>query len=575
MLCVVLVITGLAGAEYTPPNVELNNDLLLARPRLSDGQYDFIDRIETASQGFLLSGTYPYIKHCIPKYKVYHSQIKSIKELRRYNSEGHARERKFTKFQLRTNYYGRGWGRINRVFRKWEMLRWIYRDGFHFGSGCYNERIVATFQPVYGIEVTDTDDERGNITRITTGFRVEGAYKTRRDDHFYYMVDFRDHAESGNGPYDSRARLYEDRWAAVDTKGKSETSYDISESLIQYYGRDLAITAGRGRQQWGPAQYGGLFLNGYAPPFDYVRFDGIFERSDNPWALYYTFLHGFLESTTPAETLYTLPDGRARTINNQKYISAQRVEIRPRANAIFGFSQGVIYGDRGLQLSYLTPLNWLYSVQHSNDDKDNLLLAADFKWRPTPGLKLYGELLMDDVVVGDLFESTGNNKSAYTVGVHGIVPRSFWEKFDGRVEYTKIRPFVYTHFFETNTYSHWTSPLGYTREPNSEFITTEVRGTFYPVQITLHYSRQNHGANYYAADGSFVNVGGDINMPNFLGNDSEFPFLAGSFERTTRTGVRVTWEVLPGLMLYASGIRIEESRTDSRFETQAGFGWNL
>ncbi|MBU1920103.1 capsule assembly Wzi family protein, partial [bacterium] len=525
----------------------------------------------TCSDIGMLSTTLPFIS---TRHWVEPDCENEGREYKRFESEGYLRNRLFNDIRC-GEVSGLGWCRIHNFLQPIPMLDRLYSDSFHFGTLYIGRQFVATFQPVYGIERIDTDDERDPITRITTGFRVEGAYKTRKDDHFYYMVDFRDHAESGNGPYDSRERLYEDRWAAVDTKGKSETSYDISESLIQYYGKDLAITAGRGRHQWGPAQYGGLFLNGYAPPFDYVRFDGIFERRDNPWALYYTFLHGFLESTTPAETLYTLPDGRARTINSQKYISAQRVEIRPAANVIFGFSQGVIYGDRGLQLSYLTPLNWLYSVQHSNDDKDNLLLAADFKWRPIAGLKLYGELLMDDVVVGDLFKSTGNNKSAYTVGMHGIVPRPFWEKFDGRVEYTKIRPFVYTHFFETNTYSHWTSPLGYTREPNSEFITTEVRGTFYPVQVTLHYSRQNHGANYYTHDGSFVNVGGDINIPGFEGNDQEYPFLAGEFERTTRKGVRVTWEVLPGLILYASGTQIEESRSKNRFETQAGFGWNL
>ena len=46
-----------------------------------------------------------------------------------------------------------------------------------------------------------------------------------------------------------------------------------SESFLQYYGRDLSISAGRGRFQWGPGRFGSLFLNAHTPPFDYVRFD--------------------------------------------------------------------------------------------------------------------------------------------------------------------------------------------------------------------------------------------------------------------------------------------------------------
>ncbi len=441
------------------------------------------------------------------------------------------------------------------------MLKQLYRDGYHFYSySSEPEHFAFSVQPVYSFEIIETDDKRGKLSKFTGGFRVEAGYNSR----LYGMVDFRDNTEAGNGPYESRDDLYEDRWAAIELKGDGSASYDVSESILQYYGKNLAVSAGRGKHKWGPGHFGGLLLNNYAPPFDYARLDANFSRVN------YTFLHGFLESVTPADTLYTNPDGRPRTINAQKYLSAQRIEVSPRNNVLLAFSQAVVYGDRGLQLGYLTPLNFLYSVQHSNDDKDNLLLSFDGKWRPTPGLKFYGEFLLDDVKVGDLFKGTGNSKNAYTLGVHGIVPREFWEKFDARFEYTKIRPFVYSHFFDVNTYSHWTSPLGYTREPNSEFISLRLGGTFYPLYVSIGYERQNHGANT-----DDRNVGGSIQSGNYEGNKESFPFLDGRFERTESIGMSARYEVLPNLNLLLALNKISESRLPDRTEWKAGFGWNL
>ncbi|MCB1059190.1 MAG: hypothetical protein KDB65_03070 [Calditrichaeota bacterium] len=541
-------------------------------PLLSNSSYDFAERYETRERIWLYSEARPRIK------MVFHMRRDSTAEARfivdsisariappvrrlsieaqRYQIEERARER----------IYG---GDINVMpVEDWRVRFWppifdsFYTDRVYFFSDWRNfDELAFGIQPVYGFEYIDTDDERGSISRFAGGLRLEAGYKQR----LYAMVDFRDYTETGNGPYETRSSLYEDRWAAIELKGDNSTSYDISESLIQYYGTDLAVTAGRGRHQWGPSYFGGLILNGYAPPFDYLRFDAA------PGRVNYTFLHGVLESTIPSDTLYINPDGRPRTINSQKYISAQRLEIMPGPNALFGFSQAVIYGDRGVQLGYLTPMNFLYSVQHSNDDKDNLLLSFDGKWRIKPGLKVYGEFLLDDVIVSDIFgNSGGGSKNAYTLGVHGIIPKPFWEKFDARFEYTKVRPFVYSHFFGVNKYTHWTSSLGYTNEPNSEFIHFRLGASFYPLYAAISYERQNHGANT-----DEKNVGGSIDAPNFGDSDSDFVFLDGQFIRTETITLSGRYEVLPNLNLLFSLSNISQSKLDNRTEIHAGFGWNL
>lgn len=529
-------------------------------PLVDHPVYDYLSRMETSQDIPLYSATRPFLGF-IHHPRALQSESQGSRELRRYRAEGVANM--FVIGQIRDESPESPWTRLKRRLPfGLSSASWLYESGFHMASWRYDTTLSVAIQPVYGLDVIRMDSAGKTIKRFTGGLRVEGGYAQK----LHFMVDFRDITESGNGPYTSRSALYEDRWGLVELGDSmsTSTSYNISESFLQYYGRDLSLAAGRGRFRWGPGQFGSLFLNSQMPPFDYVRFDGAIEATHSDAAIYYTFLHGWLESNVVAESLYVNPGGRPRTLDAQKYLSAQRLEIRPWKDFLFGFSQGVIYGDRGVQLGYLTPLNFLYSVQHSMDDKDNFVLGFDGTWRPVRGIKLYSELFFDDITVSALTTSKGTNKAAYTVGTQLIVPRPLWDHFDARVEYTKIRPFVYTHIFTSNVYTHWTSPIGYTLQPNSEFLTGELRANFYPIQIAAHLVHQNHGS-----------VGGRIDTPLYNAlPDQMFGFLTGRIERTTRVGLQTTWETLPGLSLFATVSEVRTTFHPNRTEVTAGFGWN-
>ena len=557
--------TGIAGSHQRRPALHRLN---LQFPLLDHPVYHFLDRLETTGEIPLLSHTRPYVGLKRHPLRIDGSATQHS-EVQRYLAEGWANmEAANARVESGdTRYTGWRWLR-NRLGLTAGQQSWFYGDGYHLARGSIDTTFTVTLQPVYGLDLMDTDDERGRISRFTSGLRVEGGYAGR----LHYVMDFRDHTESGNGPYDTRAKLYEDRWAAVGlAPDRMSTSYDISESFLQYYGRDLSATVGRGRHRWGPAHSGSLFLNSRMPPFDYARFDAAIESQQSARAVYYTFLHGWLQSQVVADTLYIGPTGRPRTLNAQKFLSAQRLEVRPRANLLLAFSQGVVYGDRGVQLGYLTPLNFLYSVQHSNDDKDNMVLSFDGTWRPERGVKLYGELFLDDVVVSELLTSSGNNKSAFTLGTEFARQVSRRGSLDLWLEYTRIRPFVYSHVFAANVYTHWTSPIGYSLEPNSEYVSAELRGAYYPFALTLSLRHGNHGANTAER-----NVGGDIAKPKpDLEKAQDYPLLGGHMERTLQRSVMLDCEALPGLRLYVQAMAITASGKADRLEWLAGFGWNL
>ncbi|HEY3296175.1 MAG TPA: capsule assembly Wzi family protein [bacterium] len=561
--CLTAIVLVLATALMTFAD---ESTQYLQFPLVDHPAYDYFSRLETSQDVPLFSGTRPYLGFVYHPRRLPEEASRSC-EARRYLAEGSGNM--FIVGQFRDEPRESSWNAVkDKLPFGLRRASWLYESGFHLASWEYDSTLAASIQPVYGLDVIRTDSADRTIKRFAGGLRVEGGYAQR----LHFMVDFRDYTESGNGSYlgdaIGRGRLYEDRWGLVELGDSSSkpmsTSYNISESFLQYYGQNLSLAAGRGRFRWGPAQFGSLFLNSQMPPFDYVRFDAAIEAQHSDAAVYYTFLHGWLESDLPAETLYVNPGGRPRTLDAAKYLSAQRLELRPFRNLLFGLSQGIVYGDRPVQLGYVTPLNFLYSVQHSMNDKDNFVLGMDGTWRPVRGMKFYSELFFDDITVSALTTARGTNKSAYTVGTQLMLPHPFFEHFDARVEYTKIRPFVYSHIFAANVYTHWTSPIGYTRQPNSEFLTAELRAVFYPLEVAVHIVHQNHGS-----------VGGNIYTPLYENSQTNvYKFLSGDLVRTTRAGLQASCEVLPNLFVFASGTQVKTTAKPDRVELEGGFSWN-
>ncbi|MBM3325303.1 MAG: capsule assembly Wzi family protein, partial [Calditrichaeota bacterium] len=377
-------------------------------PLTSHRFYDYLDRCQARGDIPLQSRIRPYLQFHFDSLQ---GDVFSSREGRRFCSEGHARH--FIVDGRIEKPFESGWSGFTDGIglNKYRSLRWLYATNHHFAAIRLEDEFACTYQPVYGIEGIWTEKNARGILRSTAGFRLEGGISRR----IHFMVDFRDHGESGRGPYSRRDQLYEDRWAFVDLKDRAKSiTYDISESFVQWYGRNASLTLGRGRHAWGPGQFGQLFLSSQGPPFDYARLDAVF-RGRRDAALHYTFLHGVLKaSNVPGDTLGS--NGRPRIIDARKFLTAQRFELRPRSNMLLGFSQGVIYGDRGVELAYFTPVSFLYSLQHAQGDKDNLLLAFDASWRPVRGILTYGEFLFDDIVVDKLFTNDGRNKSAFTLG---------------------------------------------------------------------------------------------------------------------------------------------------------------
>jgi hypothetical protein len=137
---------------------------------------------------------------------------------------------------------------------------------------------------------------------------------------------------------------------------------------------------------------------------------------------------------------------------------------------------------------------------------------------------------MDENILSNLQDlDKYTNKTAYQFG-------AFWYKAFTLnnlaliLEYTRIRPFVYSHFNIKNTYTAWETNLGQPIGPNSDEIFTKLTYNFSPkIRLAIEYRHIRRGENVYDDEGNLIkNVGGDVfKSHGFNPEDETAKFLDG------------------------------------------------
>lgn len=296
---------------------------------------------------------------------------------------------------------------------------------------------------------------------------------------------------------------------------------------------------------------------------------------------YFSFIRGgldtrvvqyqFIHAALGEQSTNVLGDSGFVLVAPERYMALHRVQLDLIPELSLGFTEAVVYGQRGPELAYLNPLFPIKPAEHSLWDRDNALFSLDAVVRPARGIEAYAAFLADDLDLSRLRQQSFNNKWAVQGGLalalDGLLPgATAW------TEYTRIGPFVYTHRFELdgsfyNSYIHNGFGIGHPIGPNADQVAAGLR-LLLPVRarldLTARYVRR--GENYVDEIGQFVNVGGDVrdgSQPGF-----EIPgnvFLAG--ERFAGPGLRVegSWEPIrdAGFRLYADVQRWSDAPTET------------
>ncbi|OGU73612.1 MAG: hypothetical protein A2V93_09055 [Ignavibacteria bacterium RBG_16_34_14] len=286
----------------------------------------------------------------------------------------------------------------------------------------------------------------------------------------------------------------------------------------------LKLKFGRDRLLVGHGQIKSLIADN-SPMFDYLSLNINYEF------LNFSYFHGkLLDNISFAGDSIT---GGANIVD-EKYIGYHRLSFDFSPSVSLGAGEIIIYGKRGIDLSYLNPFTFYKSIEHSNQDRDNAMLFFDLNVKPISGLKVFTTFLIDDISLGKIGSGWYGNQTLLHTGIfssnlYEIAPVDF------SIEYIRVEPYTLTHHLTGNNFTHNGYNIGSDLQPNSELFFSQINYRFnHRLRCSVSFWLTIHGANPPNDNGSIKNVGGDINLGHRLMDSETVKFLDGNLEYLRR-----------------------------------------
>ncbi|MFC1553192.1 capsule assembly Wzi family protein [candidate division KSB1 bacterium] len=496
--------------------------------------YKFIDRLQT--KGFLknfTTGTKPYSRvetadFLIQTYNDFIDQLSGTeKELLSYYEQEFAEEinQKEPSINI-SNIAIPGWVDFTKS-RLPDIFYGNYRNLLEIKKDKFNIFVDVIAHQDIRINDLDSISSKDRINRYTTGIQVRGNL----GENLGFFIDARNTKEWGNRKY----RVGRDQTAPglgwINNMGDHQY-HDETIAYIVYNIAPFELEFGKNLNKWGPGYRGSLMLSDNATSYDLVKLKTRF------WKFNFAHVFGYLQQFPRLVEQRFDEEAGSKNKYSQKYIAAHRLELNLLEKLNLGFQEAVIYGQRGVEIAYLNPLMFLRSAEHYLGDQDNALMGADINYSVKNGLRFYGEFLMDDIYLERLGTNWIGNKFAYIGGLHLTDPFNIKDT-SLRLEYTRIKPFVYTHTYKINVYKHYDTGLGHYLPPNSDEIYLGIDHYFSKeLYVDIEYSYIRHGKN---PEGEFV--GGNIDEPWMLHSDSEIRFLEGDVEKIHTVKLEFSYEL--------------------------------
>jgi hypothetical protein len=309
--------------------------------------------------------------------------------------------------------------------------------------------------------------------------------------------------------YNFKYNLEPDEGYFDETSGYMSADFDL-----------LKLKFGRDRLLVGHGQIKPLVADN-SPMFDYLSFNINYEF------LNFSYFHGkLLGNSSFADDSIT---GGVKIVD-EKYIGYHRLSFDFSPNVSLGAGEIIIYGKRGIDLSYLNPFTFYKSIEHSNEDRDNAMLFFDLNLKLFSGLKVFSTFLIDDISFGKIGSGWFGNQTLLHTGIfssnlYNIVP------VDISLEYIRVEPYTLTHHLTGNNFTHNGYNISSDLQPNSELFFSQINYRFSSrLRCSASFWFTIHGTNFINNDGSIKNVGGDINLGHRVTDSETVEFLDGDFE---------------------------------------------
>jgi hypothetical protein len=147
----------------------------------------------------------------------------------------------------------------------------------------------------------------------------------------------------------------------------------------------------------------------------------------------------------------------------KKYLSIHHLGLQATKWLNIGFFEAVVFGRANhFEFGYLNPIIFLRSAEQQNGSPDNANVGFDFKANIAHTLQLYGQLMLDELVLKEVTAGNGwwGNKQGIQLGGKYIDAFKI-KNLDLQGEINFVRPFTYSHYDSVANYSHYNQPLAH------------------------------------------------------------------------------------------------------------------
>jgi hypothetical protein len=315
----------------------------------------------------------------------------------------------------------------------------------------------------------------------TFGFREGKSYRhTWSGIYFFgnlswlgFSFDFRDNSEVGETI--DKFKTFTPV-TGIHTRFPKPNSIEYAEAKT-VLGLDWSwgsFSFGRDFMEWGYGKSGLLVLSQKTPSFPFLRLD----IHPVDW-LSFNYFHAFLSSDViDSQKTYYESLGGKRIIYRDKFLASHTLTIKPIKGLNLSFGESVIYSDK-LEFSYLFPLMFFRVNDHNlsrqkNEAGSNSQFFFNVSSRNhIPKTHLYGTILIDEITIANIFDKEKQrNQFGFSLGASTTdLPIN---NLTLHLEYTKIYPFVYTHYIQTQTYEHASYRLGHWIGHNADQIYASI-----------------------------------------------------------------------------------------------------
>ncbi|MEQ9007112.1 MAG: hypothetical protein RLP12_04450, partial [Ekhidna sp.] len=281
------------------------------------------------------------------------------------------------------------------IYHEDENLDLHVNPVLHFSYGKTNDALGSTFVNSRGAEI------RGRIDKKVAFYTMLTENQAR---YPVYVNDVRD---------STLVVPYEGFW-----KQFSETGVDFfrAQGYVDFgFTKSISAQLGFGKHFVGNGVRS-LVLSDYSNNYPYLRINTATKVFD------YTNIFAELIAGVRGGTFGLEGSGGFE----KKYMAFHHLNLKIKPNLHIGLFESVMYGDStgGLKVEYLNPVIFYRAVEQQNGSEDNALIGTDFKWNIKNRISLYGQLVIDEMIISEVLAGDGwwGNKQGFQLGAKYVDP---------------------------------------------------------------------------------------------------------------------------------------------------------